>query len=151
MINFIVLCFCFFTHYHTSSVQCFSVTPTSMSVCPEYYLPLNACTPIRRDIPPHFCQPCKCLVVGSTPEDFAPTSHCTGSLHSVQAVNSCAPTSLNSLASEVVPPPFAYLVTHLVNITLCFLLALQIPISAMLVFTFFLTYSILRFLLINLG
>lgn len=74
-----------------------------------------------------------------------------GLIASVQAISSCIPTSLNFLASEVVPLPFAYLATHLVNITLCFLLALQIPILAMLVFSFFFTYSILRFLPINLG
>lgn len=149
MINFIV--FSFFSRYHISSVQCFSVTPTSVSACPEYCLPLSACTPVRRDIPPCSRQPCKCLLVSPTAEDLAPTSHCTGSFCSVQAISPCASTSLSFLASKVVPLPFAYLATHLVNITLCFLLALQILISAMLVFSFFLAYSILCFLRINLG
>ena len=148
MINFIVSLFFLFTHY-ISSVQCLSITPTSMSICSEHCLPLNACAPVRRDIFPCFCQPCKCLVVGPTPEDLAPTSHCTGSLSSVQAISTL--TSCNFLASEVFPLPFAYLATHLVNRTLCFLLTLQIPASTMLVFSFFLIYSILCFLPSNLG
>lgn len=152
MISFIVSCFSFFTRYRINSVQCSSVSPASLSICPEYCLPLNACTPVRRGIPPRFCQPWECLVVGPTPEELVPASHCMGFLCSVQAVSSCAPTSLSFQASKVVPLPFAYLATHLVNITLCFLLALQIHIFAILVFfSFFLSYSILLFLRVNLG
>lgn len=77
---------------------------------------------------------------------------CMGSLRSVQAISSCAPTSLSFQASKVVPLPFAYLATRLVNITLYFLLALQIHIFAILgFFSFFLSYSILLFLRVNLG
>lgn len=115
---------------------------------PTWVLPCSQwCTPARRNFP--LC--CKCLVSGPAPEDLAPVPHCMGSLRSVQAISSCTPTSLSFLASEVIPLPFAYLATHLVNITLCFLLALQISISAMLVFSFFFAYSILCFLPINLG
>lgn len=125
-----------------------------MSICPEYCLPLNACTPATMNISSCFFQPCKCLAVRPTPEDLAPTPPCMGLLCIVQAVSSCASTSLNFLASKIVPLPFAYLATHIGNITSCFLLALQIPILDIYgfgFFPFFLTYSISSFLHINLG
>lgn len=123
-------------------------TITSVLFChpylPPWVLPCSqCCIPSRRNFP--LC--CKCLVSGPAP-DLAPAAHCLGSLQvSKQTALASQPLSI----SLQVKLPFAYLATHLVNITLCFLLALQIPILAMLVFSFFFTYSILRFLPINLG